>query len=359
MAWIDFLNPRRRLQNKILFPFLLVTVIITILAMGWVRRIITEDFESRAEDLLNNHRKFLIKEVKATEERNIFYAHFLADVIQLSGHFSQPYMMRSILIYFMEFLEKNHMETKIVGEHFTDENRRELIQKGFYGFRITDLIEHKENDLFTLSIDAVSLIGERPKKTNEVVVLSYPLDMSFMQDIKDKIESDITLIYKSRAILSTITDKRLITLLEQNIGPDLFSLLMESNETFILGFGYAGAMQRAICFPFSVGSRNVGVFAVSMPLNKLYAMRGQAIRNILLGGVGVLVLVVTLYSFFSRKITKPIKELSLATKKIADGNLDLEIKRGSLDEVGELEDAFSQMSKKLKASYEEIMRTYV
>jgi PAS domain S-box-containing protein len=334
----------------------MVTVIITILAVWWGGGIITEDFESRAEDLLNNHRKFVTHEIKEIEERNIFYAHFLGDVMQLASYFPQPYLSRSVLIYIMEFLEKNHMKTNIVGETFTDETRRQLIQKGFYGFRIADLIEQQENDQLYLSIDAVSLIGERPEKTKEVVVLSYPLDMFFLKEIKNKIESDITLIYKSKPVLSTLTDKRLLALLGQNIKPDLFSLLMEKNEIFMANFGYEGAIQRAICFPFSVGSENMGVFAVSMPLNKLYAMREQVIQKILWVGVVVLVSVLALYSFFSRKITRPIKELSLASRKIADGNLDMAIKKGSQDEVGELEEAFSQMSKKLKASYEKIQQ---
>ncbi len=356
MAWIDFLSPRRRLQNKILFPFLLVTVIITIFAVGWVGRIITQDFDTRTEDLLNNHRKFVTNKIKEIEERNVFYAHFMADVTQLASYFPQTYMTRSILIYLMEFLEKSHIKTDIVGENFTDESRRQLIQKGFYGFRVTDLIEQKEKDQIYLSVDAVSLIGERPEKTKEVVVLSYPLDTSFMEEVKSKIDSDITLIYKGRPILSTLTDRRVLALIGQNLEHDLFSRLVNMNELFIADFGYKKTRQRAIYFPFSVGSENVAAFAVSMSLDQLYAMREQLIRNILLGGGGVLVFVLALYSFFSRKITRPIKELSLATKKIAEGNLDLEIKKRSQDEVGELEDSFNQMSKKLKAYYEEIQQ---
>jgi PAS domain S-box-containing protein len=354
MAWTDFLSPKRRLQNKILFPFLLVTVIITILATWWVGRIITQNFETRADDLLNNHRKFVTKKIKEIEERNIFYAHFVADVIQLASYFPQPHLARSVLIYLMEFIEKNHMDTSIVGETFTDEARRQLIQRGLYGFRVTDLIERSEKDSVRLSIDAVSLIGERPKKSKEVVVLSYPLDSSFLEKLKDKTEADITLIYKGRLVLSTLADKRDLALLQQNLGPDLFSRLVEENETFVAEFGYEGARHRAICFPFSVGSENVGAFAVSMSLKQLHKMRGEVIRNILWSGIGVLISVLALYSFFSRKITKPIKELSLASKRIAEGDLDLEIKKGSQDEVGELEDAFSQMSKKLKASYDRI-----
>jgi PAS domain S-box-containing protein len=140
------------------------------------------------------------------------------------------------------------------------------------------------------------------------------------------------------------------------LGDDLFSRLVDKNEIFVADFGHEEFKQRAIWFPFSVGSENVGAFAVSMSLKQLYALRGQVIRNILWGGAGILVLVSTLYLFFSRKITQPIKELSLASKKIAEGNLDLEIKIGSQDEVGELEDAFSQMSKKLKASHDKIQQ---
>jgi hypothetical protein len=192
MAWTDLLSPRRRLQNKILLPFLLVSVIIIILAVWWVGRIITQNFETRADDLLNSHRKFVIKQIKEIEERNIFYAHFVADVIQLASYFPQPHLARSVLIYLIEFTKKNHMDTSIVGESFTDEARRQLIQRGLYGFRVAGLVARNEKNTFKLSIDAVSLIGERPKKIKEVVVLSYPLDNFFLEEIKNKIEADIT-----------------------------------------------------------------------------------------------------------------------------------------------------------------------
>jgi PAS domain S-box-containing protein len=356
MNWKDYLSPQRRLQNKILFPFLMVTAVITVIAMWWVGNIITRNFETRADDLLNNHRKFVSKKIKEIEERNIFYAHFVADVIQLASYFPQPHLARSILIYLVEFIEKNHMETKVVGEPITDEPRRQLIQRGLYGFRSTELIEHSEKGSIKLSIDAVSLIGERPKKVKEVVVLSYPLDMFFLNEMKNKIESDLTIIYKDRLVVSTIGDKKVLALFKQNIDSDLFTSSVQKNKIFVADFDYGKIKQRAVYFPFSISSQNVGMVAVSMSLQQLYETRERVIRNILWGGIGALILVVALYSFFSRKITKPIKELSLASRKIAEGYLDLEIKKRSKDEVGELEEAFNTMSKELRASYKKIQQ---
>jgi PAS domain S-box-containing protein len=354
MGWKEFLSPRHRLQNKILFPFLLVTVIITILAIWGIENIIALNIETRIEDLLDSHRKYTNKKIHDIEQRSIFYSNFVADVIQLTSYFHHPHQSRSILIYLIEFIEKNHMKTHIMGENYTDEARDQLIQKGLFGFRAIDLIEQSQDDSLSLSIDAVSLIGERSEKVKEVVVLSYPLDKFFLQEIKNKIESDITLIYKGRPILSTIEDDRVLPLLEQNLRPDIFSRLLDKNEIYLANIGYKGIEQRAIFFPLSVGSKNVAAAAVSMSVKQLYEMRSQIIRNTFWNGAGVLVSVLVLYLFFSRKITKPIKELSFAAKKIADGNLTLEIKKGSQDEVGELEESFNQMSKKLKASYDEI-----
>ncbi|MEK7867727.1 MAG: HAMP domain-containing sensor histidine kinase [Planctomycetota bacterium] len=56
-------------------------------------------------------------------------------------------------------------------------------------------------------------------------------------------------------------------------------------------------------------------------------------------------------------IVRPLRELTRGTKSLAMGNLDLEVKVRSGDELGELAEAFNHLSKRLKASYEEISQS--
>lgn len=59
--------------------------------------------------------------------------------------------------------------------------------------------------------------------------------------------------------------------------------------------------------------------------------------------VGIMMLVAT-----GNKIIKPIKKISDATKKVANGEFDVEIIKSRNDEIGELTDNFNKMTKELQ-----------
>ncbi len=56
-------------------------------------------------------------------------------------------------------------------------------------------------------------------------------------------------------------------------------------------------------------------------------------------------------------IVRPLRELTQGTKSMAMGNLDLEVKVRSGDELGELAESFNHLSKRLKASYDELKQS--
>lgn len=60
-----------------------------------------------------------------------------------------------------------------------------------------------------------------------------------------------------------------------------------------------------------------------------------------------------LFAIF-RSVNKPVKELVIATKKIAEGEFDWEIPINSDDEIGELAASFRRMTERLKTADEEI-----
>jgi methyl-accepting chemotaxis protein len=59
------------------------------------------------------------------------------------------------------------------------------------------------------------------------------------------------------------------------------------------------------------------------------------------------VFIIFFSKFLSKIISQPLKELTLATEKIAKGNFDVQIDMKRTDEFGELAKSFNQMSKKI------------
>ncbi|MCF8299143.1 MAG: HAMP domain-containing protein [Saprospiraceae bacterium] len=79
------------------------------------------------------------------------------------------------------------------------------------------------------------------------------------------------------------------------------------------------------------------------------------IRNeILFISIFIFFIVLIVVFILSKKITYPIKRLTSAAHEVGSGNLDVEIKNTSKDEIGDLIDTFNNMIQKLKVQTEEL-----
>lgn len=107
-------------------------------------------------------------------------------------------------------------------------------------------------------------------------------------------------------------------------------------------------------FPISVNSRVVGYLIPLHPQNASIVDVSANIRrtNIFLrfGVLGAGLLALLAGFFISRRILKPIRELNSASRAIARGDLEQQVKVSSRDEIGELGHSFNQMSQSLKKS---------
>jgi two-component system sensor histidine kinase VicK len=77
-------------------------------------------------------------------------------------------------------------------------------------------------------------------------------------------------------------------------------------------------------------------------------------NDIILVFIFTLILVIILTVFITRSIIKPITEFRRDAKEISNGNLDVKIKVKSDDEIGELAEAFNQMTNDIRKSRAEI-----
>lgn len=90
------------------------------------------------------------------------------------------------------------------------------------------------------------------------------------------------------------------------------------------------------------------IFCISVPEAEINGERNELIvKNII---VTVLLAFVAgiAGAFFGRHLVKPLKELNVVAKRIAEGNFDVSIKCTSDDEVGELADSLRKMAEYLK-----------
>lgn len=91
-----------------------------------------------------------------------------------------------------------------------------------------------------------------------------------------------------------------------------------------------------------------GVLRISVPLEALRGMESGFMKSALLtiAFIGILMLVVSIG--FSSYLTKPLDELTSGARRIAQGDLKVEIHTDQKDQIGSLASAFNAMTEKLK-----------
>ena len=89
------------------------------------------------------------------------------------------------------------------------------------------------------------------------------------------------------------------------------------------------------------------VLIIMHDADEIFAPITQMRNSILIISLFLLIIAILLSIFISRSFSKPIVQLSNATKKISEGNLDVDIKVKSKDEVGDLAKSLEAMKNSL------------
>jgi len=77
---------------------------------------------------------------------------------------------------------------------------------------------------------------------------------------------------------------------------------------------------------------------------------------LMVGGVGVFVAIL-LSGWIAARITRPVEELAVAAREVAAGNLRAHVDAGSADELGDLAEAFNQMTRDLLEQKDQLVQS--
>lgn len=103
-----------------------------------------------------------------------------------------------------------------------------------------------------------------------------------------------------------------------------------------------------VAVPIEAGSVVVGASRVSLPLTAINRTIGHINRVIAVAAAIAAVIGIVAALQLTRVTVNPIKKLTQASRKMAEGDLGQEIKVTSSDEVGDLARAFNRMSSRVK-----------
>lgn len=108
-----------------------------------------------------------------------------------------------------------------------------------------------------------------------------------------------------------------------------------------------GEMMMYVAVPITNQSNIVGVARVALPLAAVENSLNQVTLIIILAVVVMAVLAIVAAVLISRATTRPLREITKASKRIASGELGQKIPVRTRDETGQLAQAFNEMSSNL------------
>ncbi|MGM7670778.1 adenylate/guanylate cyclase domain-containing protein [Microbacterium sp. A93] len=117
------------------------------------------------------------------------------------------------------------------------------------------------------------------------------------------------------------------------------------------GIGYLGSDSVTAYAPLEIDGLDWVIIA-RMDSSEAFAPVTDFTRNVLLSMLGILLVVSLLSLLLAQVFTRPVHRLVGAVRRVAEGDLDVQVPQGSRDEFGDLGSAFNDMASSLRIKQE-------
>jgi len=163
----------------------------------------------------------------------------------------------------------------------------------------------------------------------------------------EQIDARITLIDKDGVVLGD-SDENPAVMENHGDRPEVIEALSTGAGSSIRYSTTLGCDMMYVAVPVTMNGEVVGIARVSLPLTEINKSLGHISRTIIAGAAIAAIIAILLAIQLSRTTTEPVKKLTKMAKRMAEGELDQEIRVTAKDEVGDLAGAFNQMSARLR-----------
>ena len=332
-----------KIQHKIFFPLVAVMLLIGALIVYMTAAFVLADVETRVDDKLNGD-VHLIQEIISDMEKSLaFYAQFIADTEKLAGHITEARDSRLVLIYLLEFLKENQISSNVGGPGISMGDDSDLSRLGKLGIRSSGLLIRNKGGRTRLSLSAVAPV-EGHTTSRSVVTVSRDMNQEFLQDLVRKTGAyEIQLYYRGQFIGSNSPDDQCKREARKFLTPEVFERALSGGEPYLTEFVCGDHSYKMTLAPVLVNFKKEFLVGVFESTDDLVSAKRNAILTALVV-VGLMFLIsLPIYILTLHYTVGPIKELSQASKAVAEGRLDQYVPVRTGDEVGELSASFNRM----------------
>ncbi len=313
-------------SNIIVFSLLNINIILILLLIFLIFRNLVKIFFSKEQ-----------KKIKKLS-RKLVISFFLFTTVPLILQFviSSVIVKSSITGWFNKKVEDNLEASLKIADKYYQEKRGKILT---YTKTIYDLIKHQKK--LEDKVKYFYINGYILGKDNEIYEVKY-----FPEHIKKFIEPNLSKL-KAFIINSHNTQGTDIVSVEKK---EIIYGYYKGKNYFVIAYFLTG---RDITKSSKTISQNIAEYSylklMKNPIEKMYLLS-------LLIVTMVIIFSATWFGFFIAKdITTPINELVKATYEVSKGNLDLQIKIKSQDEIKLLVESFQKMLEELKISRKNLL----
>jgi len=184
-----------------------------------------------------------------------------------------------------------------------------------------------------------------PSNTGKVDLLA--------KELGEKIDSRVTIIAPSGTVLGDSQEDP-AKMENHATRPEVMDAVNLGMGEIIRHSSTIGQRMMYVAVPIASQGQTWGIARVALSMAKV-----ERAMNLVTGATIVAIVVTTILAvlaalLIARATTQPIKQLTTAANKIASGNLGQQINVRTSDEVGQLAQAFNEMSLKLKGQVREV-----
>jgi len=169
----------------------------------------------------------------------------------------------------------------------------------------------------------------------------------------EEIEARVTIIAQDGTVLGD-SEEDPATMENHANRPEVIDALSTGRGESTRHSTTLGQRMMYVAVPISYDGEVLGVARVSLPLTEVESVVSRVRVSIIIAMVVAAVLVILAAWLIARLTTRPIRQLTAASRQITSGELGQKITVEAKDEVGELAHAFNEMSARLKELVETI-----
>ncbi len=171
-------------------------------------------------------------------------------------------------------------------------------------------------------------------------------DTRFVDNIKDAIDSEVTIFLGNTRYQTTITDQRGQRIVGTALGiPEIENQVLRQRQTYFGDSRIQGEPFKAAYMPLiDLNNEAIGMIFCGTSMQVINALNRNVITNVAIVFILIIVAITIILTFIiNRSVINPITQLVGASEKVATGDLNVNIDINSNDEIGRLANAQNKM----------------